>query len=165
MTTLLVTHQACFEHDPGRMHPESPARLKAILGALEAPEFAALEWRAAPLADVEQIARVHARLYVERVLQAIPSSGYIGFDPDTIASPGSLAGMGRPLRVMACHYSTEGNEKACVGWLANQLGPGNNIPLRICASKGDFGRIELDGEQHKTFEDTLPKRKKRSKKV
>jgi acetoin utilization deacetylase AcuC-like enzyme len=89
MTTLLVTHRACFEHDPGRMHPESPARLKAILTALDAPEFATLKRRAAPLAEVEQIARVHARLYVDRVLQAIPSSGYVGFDPDTIASPGS----------------------------------------------------------------------------
>jgi acetoin utilization deacetylase AcuC-like enzyme len=89
MTTLLVTHQACFGHDPGRLHPESPARLKAILAALEAPEFAALERRAAPLAEVAQIARVHARLYVDRVLHAIPSSGYVGFDPDTIASPGS----------------------------------------------------------------------------
>ena len=66
MTTLLITHPACFEHDPGRMHPESPARLKAVLAALEAPEFGALERRAAPLAQVEQIARVHARLYVDR---------------------------------------------------------------------------------------------------
>ena len=89
MTTLLVTHQACFGHDPGRMHPESPARLKAILAALEAPEFAALERRAAPPAQVEQIARVHAQLYVDRVLNAIPTSGHVGFDPDTIVSPGS----------------------------------------------------------------------------
>jgi acetoin utilization deacetylase AcuC-like enzyme len=89
MTTLLVTHQACFGHDPGRMHPESPARLKAILAALESPEFAALERRAAPLAQVEQIARVHARLYVDRVLHSIPASGHIGLDPDTIVSPGS----------------------------------------------------------------------------
>jgi acetoin utilization deacetylase AcuC-like enzyme len=89
MATLLVTHPACFGHDPGRSHPESPARLKAILAALEAPEFAALERRAAPLAQVDQIARVHARPYVDQLLQAIPSSGYVGFDPDTIASPGS----------------------------------------------------------------------------
>ena len=89
MTTLLVTHEACFGHDPGRGHPESPARLKAVLSALEAPAFAGLERRIAPLAEIEQIARVHARLYVERVLQAIPSSGYVGFDPDTIASSGS----------------------------------------------------------------------------
>ncbi len=89
MTTLLVTHQACFGHDPGRMHPESPARLKAVLAALEAPEFATLERRAAPLAQVEQIARVHAQLYVDRVLHSIPASGHVGLDPDTIVSPGS----------------------------------------------------------------------------
>jgi acetoin utilization deacetylase AcuC-like enzyme len=89
MTTLLVTHQACLGHDPGRMHPESPARLKAVLAALEAPEFSTLERRVAPLAEAEQIARVHARLYVDRVLNAIPAAGYVGFDPDTIASPGS----------------------------------------------------------------------------
>src|SRR5262249_35976015 len=76
--------------------PESPARLKAVLSALEAPAFTGLERRIAPLAQVDQIARVHARLYVERVLQAIPSSGYVGFDPDTIASPGSGEAALRP---------------------------------------------------------------------
>jgi acetoin utilization deacetylase AcuC-like enzyme len=89
MATLLVTHPACFAHDPGRMHPEHPARLKAVLAALQAPEFAALEWREAPLATMDQIARVHARAYVDRVLKAIPESGLVGLDPDTIVSPGS----------------------------------------------------------------------------
>ena len=51
MTTLLVTHQACLGHDPGRMHPESPARLKAVLAALEAPGVRDPERRAAPLAE------------------------------------------------------------------------------------------------------------------
>ena len=46
MTTLLYTHPACLEHDPGPYHPESPERLRAILEALEAPEFARLERRA-----------------------------------------------------------------------------------------------------------------------
>ena len=84
MTTLLVTHQACLGHDPGRMHPESPARLKAVLAALEAPEFSTLERRVAPLAEAEQIARVHAPLYVDRVLNAIPAAA-VG-STDTIAS-------------------------------------------------------------------------------
>ena len=42
MTTLLYSHPACAEHDPGARHPESPARLAAVLDALAAPEFAAL---------------------------------------------------------------------------------------------------------------------------
>jgi acetoin utilization deacetylase AcuC-like enzyme len=89
MTTLLMTHPACFDHDPGRAHPESPARLKAVLSALEAPEFAALDRREAPRADLEQIARVHSRAYVDGVLAAVPQSGHRGLDPDTIVSPGS----------------------------------------------------------------------------
>jgi acetoin utilization deacetylase AcuC-like enzyme len=89
MTTLLITHPACLLHDPGRMHPESPERLRAVLRAFEAPEFAGLVRREAPLAQIDQISRVHARLYADRVLLAVPKSGYVGLDPDTIISPGS----------------------------------------------------------------------------
>jgi acetoin utilization deacetylase AcuC-like enzyme len=89
MTTMLVTHPACFAHDTGRMHPESPARLKAILAALEAPEFAGLTRREAPAASIEQIGRVHASFYVDRVLRAVPQTGHVGLDPDTVMSPGS----------------------------------------------------------------------------
>lgn len=89
MTTLLLTHPACFDHDPGRMHPERPARLKAILAALDAPEFAALDRREAPPATREQISRVHSEFYVDRVLQAVPASGRVGLDPDTVMSSGS----------------------------------------------------------------------------
>lgn len=46
----------------------------------------------------------------------------------TIAEPGSLVGSGR---AMACHEHTPGEEAHCVGWLMNQIGAGNNIPLRL----------------------------------
>ena len=59
MTTLLYSHPACAEHDPGSMHPESPARLAAVLDALSAPEFAALDRREAPPATRAQLTRVH----------------------------------------------------------------------------------------------------------
>ncbi|MSP88953.1 MAG: histone deacetylase family protein [Alphaproteobacteria bacterium] len=89
MTTLLFTHPACFDHDPGRMHPEHPARLKAVLSALDAPEFAALVRREAPRAEIGQIARVHPENFVTAALDAMPSEGQVGFDADTIVSPGS----------------------------------------------------------------------------
>ena len=74
---------------------------------------------------------------------------------DTIAEPGVLRG--GPLRMMACHESKPGEERPCVGWLANQLGPGNNIALRMRALSGSIDAdIELVGEQHERFEDTLP---------
>src|SRR2546423_14929322 len=89
MTTLLYTHPACLEHDPGPYHPESPERLRAILEALEAPEFARLERRAAPEAAIEDLVRVHPRAFVERLLAAVPESGHRGIDADTILSPAS----------------------------------------------------------------------------
>lgn len=76
----------------------------------------------------------------------------------TIAEPGALR-FG-PLRMMACHESPGEDSKrqpfVCVGWLANQLGPGNNIALRLRAATGEFPDFELVGEQHERFEDTLP---------
>lgn len=89
MSTILYTHRACAEHDMGPMHPECPARLKAVLEALNADEFKALERREAPRAEIDQIARVHSRDYVDRLLAAIPRSGLVQLDPDTAVCPRS----------------------------------------------------------------------------
>src|ERR1700730_16510752 len=89
MTTLLFTHRACLEHDPGPYHPESPARLRAVLAARDAPEFARLERREAPEAAIEDLVRVHPRVFVERLLAAVPASGHRGIDADTSLSPAS----------------------------------------------------------------------------
>ena len=70
----------------------------------------------------------------------------------TIAKPGEMhAG---PLRAMACH---ETHDAHCVGWVANQSGPGNNIGLRMrLMTCTNASKIRLVGDQHKTFADTLP---------
>lgn len=58
-------------------------------------------------------------------------------------------------RAMACH---ETHDAHCVGWLHNQLGDGNNIMLRLSMRNcTNVGKLRLVGEQHPTFEDTLPK--------
>jgi acetoin utilization deacetylase AcuC-like enzyme len=89
MTTHLFTHLACLRHDPGPHHPECPARLKAVLAALEGPAFDRLIRRQAPLADIEDLARLHPRDYIDRVLQAEPAEGFAQLDADTLFSPGS----------------------------------------------------------------------------
>lgn len=89
MTTLLYTHPACLEHDPGTHHPESPARLRAVLAALSGPQFAALGRREAPPAAIEDLLRVHPRQHIERILNAVPKAGYVALDADTVLSPAS----------------------------------------------------------------------------
>jgi len=89
MTTVLYTHPACLEHDPGRSHPECPDRLRAIMKALDAPAFLDLDRREAPRATIEQISLMHPRDHVERTLARIPDVGHAHMDGDTIVSPGS----------------------------------------------------------------------------
>ncbi len=89
MTTQLYSHPACIDHEPGQSHVESPGRLKAVLAAVDAPRFAALERREAPKATRQQISLAHPADYVDFVLESIPSSGYAAFDADTMVSPGS----------------------------------------------------------------------------
>jgi len=86
-----------------------------------------------------------------------------GYDQDkhralsaTIAAPGEFR-FGAVMAVMACHQTPVGKELPCVGWLVHQLGPGNNLALRLAV----FGNlidanVRTVGPQHERFEDTLP---------
>ena len=89
MTTALYTHPACLEHDTGLGHPECAERLKVVLDALDAEPFAPLDRRVAPRAEIEQIARVHQRKYIDHVFASVPKSGHAGLDADTVISAGS----------------------------------------------------------------------------
>lgn len=76
----------------------------------------------------------------------------------TITEPSSLRGiLGGTLRMMACHETLNRAESPCVGWLAHQLGPGNNLALRMAVmSKQVDADFELDGDQHPNLQATLP---------
>ena len=89
MSTAIYTHPACLEHDPGPGHPESSARLAAVLEALDDPRFASIARIEAPAATREQLARVHARALIEDVLDEPVDSGWRRLDPDTVMSSAS----------------------------------------------------------------------------
>jgi acetoin utilization deacetylase AcuC-like enzyme len=89
MRTLLFTHKACAGHDMGAGHPEQPARLAAVLKALEGPEFADLEAREAPEIDPARLTLMHPQHYVDTVMAAFPETGHVHLDADTSVGPGS----------------------------------------------------------------------------
>jgi acetoin utilization deacetylase AcuC-like enzyme len=93
MTTLLYSHPSSAAHDPGPGHPESPARIRAILTLLEREErkgaLMGVHRAQAPQATREQLERAHTGRYVDAILSAEPASGYRRIDPDTAMSPGS----------------------------------------------------------------------------
>jgi acetoin utilization deacetylase AcuC-like enzyme len=85
----LYTHAVCLQHDPGPGHAESPARLRAVLHALDQDRFAVLDRIEAPRATREQLLRVHTAAHVDRILSTLPDSGTVRLDEDTLMSPAS----------------------------------------------------------------------------
>jgi acetoin utilization deacetylase AcuC-like enzyme len=87
----LYTHPACLQHDPGPDHAERPARLRAVLQALDHDRFAALDRIEAPRATREQLLRAHSAAHVEHILTSAPSEGGMyRLDEDTVMSSGSV---------------------------------------------------------------------------
>ena len=75
----------------GPHHPESPARLTAIDDQLIASRLMPhLLHHEAPRATKEQLARVHARAYIERIEALSPKTGLAHLDPDTAMNPHTL---------------------------------------------------------------------------
>lgn len=90
MSVVIYTHPAGLEHDTGPGHPERIDRLRAVLDALDHPDFAALERREAPVAERAQLELCHTPTYIDAVHAKAPAEGFTRLDPDTVMSPGSL---------------------------------------------------------------------------
>ena len=81
---LMFTHPAMLKHEPPMGHAERPARLQAVLDALEGMP---LDRRVAPMADRHAIARVHPERFVDALEPAFQECARL--DPDTFLSAGS----------------------------------------------------------------------------
>ena len=91
MQTAYISHPDCLKHEMGEGHPECPARLSAIEDQLIASGLLHfLQQHDAPLATFEQLARVHAKRYIEEIRAAAPEQGLVYLDPDTAMNPYSL---------------------------------------------------------------------------
>ncbi len=89
-SVALVTHEACLAHDPGPGHPESPARLAAVMAALATPDFVALRRVEAPRATDEAILLVHSAAFLDGLRQLAARGGRVDIDADTIFMQHSL---------------------------------------------------------------------------
>lgn len=87
MTTALLTHDDCLNHVTPTGHPEQVARLAYILKALEPLDLHRID---APLAEDTPILRCHPQSHIDRLTQALPTSGSVALDADTHMSAGSM---------------------------------------------------------------------------
>ncbi len=78
-------------HETGPTHPESIARLQALLERLEDPEFSKLIKKQAPRATLDQVLAVHPAEYIDAISKAAPETGFKEYDNSgTVIAPGTM---------------------------------------------------------------------------
>ncbi|MCB5184436.1 histone deacetylase family protein [Methylobacillus gramineus] len=91
MKTALVSHPDTLLHVMDGKHPESPARITAIMNALAHQHILPkLQRHEAPLATDAQLLRVHSASYIQHIRHISPLAGTVRLDPDTSMGPMSL---------------------------------------------------------------------------
>jgi acetoin utilization deacetylase AcuC-like enzyme len=92
MKTLILHHGDCIKHEPGRRHPERPARITAVLNGVK--NISGTEFLPAPRASLEQLQLAHAPEYWERLVELEPApepgENRVAAAPDTFLSAGSI---------------------------------------------------------------------------
>jgi len=92
MSTALVSHPDTLLHVMDGLHPESPARITAIMDALaEHRLLDKLQRHEAPKATDEALLRVHDAAYIKHIRSIAPRAGIVRLDPDTAMGPMSLS--------------------------------------------------------------------------
>ncbi len=90
MPVLFLTHERYLDHDPGRGHPERPARLQAVLDGIGAAGLGAALVPTVPRpATRAEVELVHASGHVDRI-EAGARSGGGWLDGDTAMSEASF---------------------------------------------------------------------------
>jgi len=79
----LYTHRACLRHVPPGQHAERPARLQAVLEALDADRYASVDRVEAPRASREQLLRMHSAGHIDTIASGPPGAGPRMLDADT----------------------------------------------------------------------------------
>src|SRR4051812_22874097 len=117
MTVLYSSHPRFLDHDPGRGHPESPARLRAVQLGIQQAGLADALVRVEPVAATDDdLQRIHPEAY-RRALQSFCEAGGGPIDADTIAGPESweaaLLAAGAGIEVIAQLQAGRGEVGFC----------------------------------------------------
>ena len=90
---LIYKHNDCLLKDNGFNHPERKERIDSILESVKQIKDFEINFKDAPLADINTISLVHPKEYIEKIFSNIPKSGLIGVEnepyADTMLCPNS----------------------------------------------------------------------------
>ena len=82
---LIYRHKDCLLKDNGLNHPERKERINSILYSIKQLKDLKVEFKDAPLADIETISLVHPKKHIEKIFSNIPKSGLIGVEKEPYA--------------------------------------------------------------------------------
>ena len=90
---LIYKHNDCLLKDNGFNHPERKERIESILESIKQLKDFEINYKDAPLANIETISLVHPKQHIEKIFSNIPKSGLIGVEKepyaDTMLCPNS----------------------------------------------------------------------------
>ncbi len=82
---LVYTHDDCLLKDNGFNHPERKERLDSIIESIKQINDFKINFKNAPLADIETVSLVHPKKHIEKIFSNIPKTGLIGVEKEPFA--------------------------------------------------------------------------------
>ena len=80
---IVYTHNDCLKKFNGHGHPETKDRLESIISSINS-NFK-VEFKQAPLADLETVSLVHPKHHIEQIFSNIPKEGIVGVEKEPYA--------------------------------------------------------------------------------
>ena len=81
---IIYTHNDCLKKFNGHAHPERKERLEIISSSIKSSNLK-LEFKEAPLADLETVSLVHPKQHIKRIFSNIPKEGLVGVEKEPYA--------------------------------------------------------------------------------
>ncbi len=81
---IIYTHNDCLKKFNGHTHPERKERLERILSSIKSSNLN-VEFKEAPLADLEIVSLVHPKHHIEQIFSNIPKEGIVGVEKEPYA--------------------------------------------------------------------------------
>ena len=80
----IYTHNDCLKKFNCHTHPERKERLESILSSIKSSNLK-LEFKEAPLADLETVSLVHPKHHIKQIFSNIPKEGIVGVEKEPYA--------------------------------------------------------------------------------
>ena len=81
---IIYTHNDCLKKFNGHSHPERKERLESILSSIKSSNLE-VEFKEAPLADLETVSLVHPKEHIDQIFSNIPKEGIVGVEKEPYA--------------------------------------------------------------------------------